>query len=240
MKKQPKTYIFKRKMINLFNIWIGILVLYILMNFSAYSQIIKHKLGFSSNNHITVSEDTIDSIDNSNMGLDSSENLEFYDFIPKINLSITPPDNRIYIPRINKNVPIIDVPERHLESKDFLALEKDIQHALKDGVVHYPGTAKPSDRGNFVVTGHSSYFPWDSGRFKDVFALLHDININDEIIVFYNQIQYKYKVTAINSVYPEEVNVLAPKSESLITLITCTPLGTNLKRLIITAEEIPL
>ena len=158
--------------------------------------------------------------------------------IPDLNMEIMPPDDRIYIQRINQNVPIVQVSTDRLIKKDWGGLEKQIQEALRDGVVHYPGTAFPGDKGNAVVTGHSSYFPWDPGRFKDVFALLHQVDVGDEIDYFYNQKKYRYKVYEKKVVTPDKVDVLLQNGDEKLTLITCTPVGTNLKRLIVLAKPV--
>ena len=156
--------------------------------------------------------------------------------IPQIGLSVAPPDERVIIPRINKNVPVIEINPENLIKRDWNALEKDIQQALQNGVVHYPGTAQPGENGNVVITGHSSYFLWDPGRFKDVFALLHEVDIGDTIVVYYNQKKYLYKVYDKKVVLPEQVDVLTQGGDNRLTLITCTPVGTNLKRLIVLAK----
>lgn len=158
--------------------------------------------------------------------------------IPLINMEIAPTDNRIIIPRIDQNIPIVSVSSENLIKKDFDALEKDMQEALKDGVVHYPGTSYPNQKGNVVITGHSSYFPWDPGRFKDVFALLHDMVKGDIIVVYYEQKKYYYEVTEIKVVMPENIDVLKQTPGDQLTLITCTPIGTNLKRLIVIAKPV--
>jgi sortase A len=45
-----------------------------------------------------------------------------------------------------------------------------------------------------------------------------------------------YEVENIKIGLPEQVDVLGPASKEQLTLITCTPIGTNLKRLIVTAR----
>lgn len=158
--------------------------------------------------------------------------------IPPLDMEIAPYDDRLIIPRINQNLPIVKVSSESLIKRDWDALEKDMQEALRDGVVHYPGTSLPGQTGNVVITGHSSYFPWDPGRFKDVFALLHDVVEGDKIVVFYNQDKYLYEVDSIKVVLPENIDVLKQTSDDRLTLITCTPVGTNLKRLIVSAKLI--
>lgn len=158
--------------------------------------------------------------------------------IPKLDIEIAPPDTRIIIPRILKNIPVIGVGSENLIARKWEELEKDIQEALKNGVVHYPGTSLPGEPGNAVFTGHSSYYAWDPGRFKDVFSLLHQVEMGDKIIIFHNQKKFVYEVFDISVVKPEQINVLAETQDERITLITCTPLGTNLKRLVVSAKRI--
>jgi LPXTG-site transpeptidase (sortase) family protein len=158
--------------------------------------------------------------------------------IPDLNLDIAPVDNRVIIPRINQNIPLVGVSSKNLVANDWNALEKDMQEALKDGVIHYPGTSLPGQHGNVVITGHSSYFPWDPGRFKDVFALLHQLKIGDKIVIYYNQEKYIYEVNERKVVKPSDINVLKQTPNDKLTLITCTPVGTNINRLIITAVPV--
>lgn len=158
--------------------------------------------------------------------------------VPSLNIEVFPPDMRLIIPRINQNVPVIGVKNENLIARQWDELEGDIQTALRNGVIHYPGTALPGDNGNVVITGHSSYYAWDAGRFKDVFALLHDVKLGDKIVVYFNQKKFIYQVDNIKVVLPKDVDVLAPSTREQLTLITCTPIGTNLKRLIVTAKLI--
>ncbi|MFA6521729.1 MAG: class E sortase [Candidatus Gracilibacteria bacterium] len=158
--------------------------------------------------------------------------------IPSLNLEVFPTDMRVVIPRINQNVPVVGVKNESLIARKWNELESDIQKSLRNGVVHYPGTALPGDNGNTVITGHSSYYAWDAGRFKDVFALLHDVKIGDKVIVYFNQKKFIYEVNRIKVVFPKDVDVLAPSPQEQLTLITCTPIGTNLKRLVVTAKLI--
>lgn len=157
------------------------------------------------------------------------------DFLPPVG----PPDDRLIIPKLNINVPIVVPPNAALMQEDWKRLEEDIQAGLQNGVVHYPGTARPGQAGNFFVTGHSSYFPWDPGQYKSVFARLHDLNVGDEYWVFYNGDRYRYVIQEEKEIKPSDVSVLdQPVNKRMSTLMTCTPVGTTLRRLIITAQEV--
>ena len=148
-------------------------------------------------------------------------------------MKVYPSDNRLYIPRINKNVPLVSVPNH----QNWNQLEQNIQTGLQEGVVVHPVSHSPGNFGNFFVTGHSSYYAWDKGRFKDVFALLHEVKVGDLVEVYWEGKKYVYKMKAEEVVPPTAVEVLnQPKDKFLITLMTCTPVGTNKNRLILTGE----
>lgn len=156
--------------------------------------------------------------------------------LPAIKLkTVSPPDNRIIIPRLGIHAPIREAHGINIKEGDWADIEKKVQVALRDGVVHFPGTAKAGEVGNAFITGHSSYYPWDSGRYKEIFALLPQIKPGDEIIVWQDQQVYKYRVAKTEEVPPDKTDVLDPTDNYRLTLMTCTPLGTSLRRLIVTA-----
>lgn len=152
---------------------------------------------------------------------------------------VGPPENRIIIPSLNLNVPIAVPSNDALLREDWKKLEEDIQTALQDGVVHYPGTARPGQAGNFFVTGHSSYFPWAKGDYKSVFARLHELKVGDEYWIFYGGDKHRYIIQEKKEIKPSDVTVLdQPTGKRISTLMTCTPVGTTLRRLIVVAQEV--
>ena len=62
----------------------------------------------------------------------------------------------------------------------------------------------------------------------------------DRIVIYYGQDKYIYEIKNIEVVLPEDIEVLKQSPNEKLTLITCTPVGTNLKRLIISAEPIAI
>jgi sortase A len=55
----------------------------------------------------------------------------------------------------------------------------------------------------------------------------------------YNGIRYTYSVTKTQVVKPTDVSALVyPTTKPQATLITCTPLGTALNRLLVTGEQV--
>jgi len=167
---------------------------------------------------------------------DKKEERKTFDWV---DFPIAPTDNRIIIPKLGKSIPLVDMGTEHIEGENWGELEKQIQGGLQKGVVHYPGTARPGQFGNLFITGHSSYYPWDPGKFKDVFALLGKLQPGDLFYVYYNQSQYTYKIYNRMEVTPGNVDVLVqPKDKKMATLMTCTPVGTALRRLIIQADQV--
>lgn len=156
-----------------------------------------------------------------------------------LDFPVVPTDNRLVIPSLGKSVPLVEMSTEHIEGENWAELEKQIQSGLQKGVVHYPGTANPGQNGNVFITGHSSYYPWDPGQFKDVFAVLGQIEVGDEYYVYFDQKKYTYRVTEKLEVQPDNVDVLQqPYDKKISTLMTCTPVGTTLRRLIVRAEQI--
>lgn len=135
-------------------------------------------------------------------------------------------DNRLVIPKIKVDAPIIwNVPEDQITQK------------LEKGVVHYQGTALPGQAGNVFITGHSSYYIWAPGDYKDVFALLNELSAGDQITVRYKGAQFNYVVTDSVTVDPSDMKVLEQGNDEVLSLMTCVPVGTNLRRLIVTAKR---
>lgn len=134
---------------------------------------------------------------------------------------------KLSIPKIGVEAPIL----WNIEEKDF-------NTKLLEGVVHYKGTALPGDVGNVFITGHSSYYAWVDSPYKDTFALLDKLNVGDKIYIQYQNGSFIYEVSNSKVVTPDKMEVLQSTNERVLTLMTCVPVGTNLRRLIVTAKQI--
>lgn len=156
---------------------------------------------------------------------------------PTFTSSISPIDSRIIIPKLWVNAPIMEMWVDSLNVSNWKEFEDSIQKELRNWVVHYPWTARAWEVWNMFITWHSSYYPWDKWRYKDIFARLHRLDVWDEYYIYQNQKKYTYKITEKKEVSPKNVSVLSqPKEKRVSTLMTCTPVWTSLKRLIITSE----
>jgi len=128
----------------------------------------------------------------------------------------------------------ISVPKLGIKNAVVEISGSDLKHAL----VHYKGTALPGQIGNSVIFGHSAlpqfYSPSD---YLTIFTKLPTLKKGDEMIVDYDGIRYRYLVEEMFEVEPTDIEVLAQKyDDSYLTLITCVPPGTLLRRLIVRAR----
>ncbi len=143
---------------------------------------------------------------------------------------VVPANPVITIPKINVSAPII-FPTTTADAPNY-------DPELENGVVHFPNTALPGQNGNTVLFGHSSNDWWQPGSYKFIFVLLDKLAPGDTFSVNYNSRRYIYEVTNTKVVEATDVSVLNPTSTPTITLITCWPAGTSLKREIIQAKQI--
>ncbi len=84
---------------------------------------------------------------------------------------------------------------------------------LRLAVGHIPGTAFPGELGNAGFAAHRDTF----------FRPLRSVRQGDEVIVTTPAGVYRYSVTAVRVVDPEDVSVLDPTPETSLTLVTCYP-----------------
>lgn len=143
------------------------------------------------------------------------------------------PEPRLIIPKINVDVPVIyDIGNDYDSQMD--AMTKGVAHFAIPGADSHPGQI-----GNTVLSGHSSNDLFDIGDYKFIFAQLDKLTTGDTIYLNYQSIRYTYSVTSKETVNPTDVNkVTVETTKPLLTLITCTPLGTSRYRLLVKAEQI--
>jgi sortase (surface protein transpeptidase) len=149
-----------------------------------------------------------------------------------MNINITPYENRIVIPKIWENIPLLDIENKEVGWMD--ELNNIFMKELANGVIRYPSSWIPWKIWNPFIFWHSSNFPWIKWEYNDVFALLDKVDLNDEIIVYYGQKKFKYKIKEKRVVKPSNVKILKnSEDKSEITIMTCWPIWTTLNRLIL-------
>lgn len=137
----------------------------------------------------------------------------------------------IVIPKIGVNVKVVANVDAQ-KPKEFL-------FALKQGVAHAAGTALPNEEGAVFIFGHSTDFSWNVSRYNAVFYQIKDLEIGDEINLFFNGRRYYYKMTEKRIVAAADTGFLKePVIGRLLILQTCWPPGTIKERLLIFAKPI--
>jgi sortase A len=144
------------------------------------------------------------------------------------------PEPRLIIPKINVDVPVV----YGVKSLD----NNTVQDALRDGVVHYPipgANSLPGQVGNNVILGHSSNDVFDPGAYKFAFVLLERLEKGDTFYINYESTRYTYTITEKKVINPTQIDTLILDTDKpMVSLVTCTPIGTDLQRLVVYAEQI--
>jgi sortase A len=112
-----------------------------------------------------------------------------------------------------------------------MVVEGDDRRTLRHAVGHIPGTALPGQTGNVALTGHRDTF----------FRPLRNIRPDDIIMLATLEGQYRYRVLSTQVVSPDNMSVLDPSRNEILTLITCHPfyfVGAAPNRFIVRAERI--
>lgn len=157
---------------------------------------------------------------------------------PNSNVNVSK-DPRLIIPKINVDVPVIYNNTMGSTQQETYKKQMD---AMAKGVAWFGiagADSRPGQNGNTVLSGHSSNDWFDLGDLKFVFANLEKLKKDDTVYVNYNGIRYTYQVTSTKVVLPTELAALQlGDNKPMLTLLTCTPLGTSEKRLLVFAEQI--
>ena len=160
---------------------------------------------------------------------------------------ITAIDSSLAI-KTHKN-PYLMVPKLNIEVPITFGAKTDVHSmnvAMLNGVANFKvagASAKPGEIGNFVISGHSAGNVYQQGDYKFIFSGLTRMEEGDLIYVDYNQVRYTYRVTGTKVVNPSDVAALRKiaqdnEGKPMITLLTCTPLGTSKYRLLVFGEQI--
>lgn len=123
--------------------------------------------------------------------------------------------NTLKVNNSNNYLAIIEIPKISLRRYlyDINSKQNDVDKNIE--------VLKSSDMplvkgGNLILAGHNGNT--SAGHFRN----LHKLVLNDEIIIYYNDVKYVYKVSKIYDVLKTgTVAIKRDKSQSTVTLITC-------------------
>ncbi len=136
-------------------------------------------------------------------------------------------ENKITINSINISVPLVEVGG---------TTEQEYRDALDRGVIHFPGSAYPGEKGMTILLGHSAPAGWPMINHDWVFSDLDNLREGDQIEVCYKNRLTVY--TVINEeigkkIYEvgEDVPPLYHGQKKEGVLMTCWPPGSSVNRI---------
>jgi len=133
------------------------------------------------------------------------------------------------IPKIQLKVPIV-FPEK-------TAPFSELQKALDEGVLHFPQSALPGQKGQTIILGHSAPLGWPKIKYQWVFSRLNELNPGDKFFIYFNDKKYSYKVKEkLFLIKGQNIPQDLTKLSNIVMLITCWPPGKDYKRLLIIGE----
>ncbi|MDP3726698.1 MAG: sortase [bacterium] len=119
------------------------------------------------------------------------------------------------------------------------ANEEEFLPVLQNGIAHAKGTVFPGMKGNIYLFAHSADNFWNIGRYNAVFYLLKDLIRGDDVVVFFENRRYNYRVEGLKIVDAWDVSYLIEsqkQDQQTLILQTCWPPGTTWKRLVVFAR----
>jgi sortase A len=133
-------------------------------------------------------------------------------------------EDSIEIPKIKISAPLIVVGK-----------EEEVKKALDRGVVLWPGSALPGEKGQVIILGHSAPQNWPKIKYDWIFSNLNSLQNGDEILIYFKKKKYVYRVE--DKIFLNRGQEL-PKTDpekSVLFLISCWPPGKNFRRIAIEA-----
>jgi len=121
---------------------------------------------------------------------------------------------RIQIPAIEVDAPVV---------------QGDGWEQLKKGVGQHIGSANPGEPDNMVLSAHNDVF-------GEIFRNLDKLKPGDSVVIYTSQQAFTYTVESTMIVEPTQVEVMAPTSDGVVTLISCYPYMVSNKRIVVIAS----
>lgn len=139
-------------------------------------------------------------------------------------------ENRIYMPQINVDVPIVDVKVHETEER-----------ALDKGAIHrVPANGNPKDGGNYVVAAHrfTLGITPSQTRAKSPFYHIDQVKVGDQLYIDFDGVRYAYKVFKKEFVAETKVSIEERTEKPQLTVYSCGLSGSHDGREVIFASMI--
>ncbi len=160
-----------------------------------------------------------------------------YIYYPLIYIFLDPPP----LKKIPQNGEFIQIQKIHAQAPIVENVnpwnETEYREKLFKGVAQAKGTSHVGEKGTIFLFSHSSDLPWNITQYNVAFYKLGELKKGDLIELYKNGKKYIYKVREKRVVWPNEVRYLKENlDKNQLILQTCTPIGTDLQRLLVFAD----
>ncbi|MEK7639612.1 MAG: sortase [Patescibacteria group bacterium] len=129
---------------------------------------------------------------------------------------VRPPDNRLVIPKIGVNLPIVEGQES--------------EAALWKGAWRIADSSTPKIGGNTVLSAHRFRYRPPSNL---TLYLLDKLQPGDIMIIYWQGKEYDYRVTERKIVPRDNTDIAEPTLTDQLTVFTCHPLFSTKERLVV-------
>lgn len=151
--------------------------------------------------------------------------------LPSLDAQAQPQSAILVIDKVKVTAPII----RDVPIDDQAAYDQ----ALEGGVALARGSSPlEAATGNSFIFGHSSLFTFKPSPYDTVFALIPKLDPGDTFVIISGGQTATYKVTLSKQISAHDVQYLADSPLRQVTLVTCWPAGTNLRRWVVQATKV--
>lgn len=137
-------------------------------------------------------------------------------------------EDRIYIPKVNADVAVVQI-----EGNEKLALDRG-------AIQRSPASGNPRDGGNFVVAAHRFNLGFTPAQTKSrsPFYRIDKLAVGDDIFVDFKGVRYAYKVEEKKLVEATEVEIEARTDNDRLTMYSCELAGPEAGREVIFAKPV--
>ena len=136
-------------------------------------------------------------------------------------------EDSLVIEKIAMEAPLIISPSNSVE---------DVEASLKKGVMIYPDSSLPSEKGTTIILGHTAPVNWPRVNYYGIFNRLNEVKKGDQLLIYFQGRQYVYTVTRQFLVKPgDELAPSLTNYENVLFLSTCWPPNIGDHRIIIEA-----
>lgn len=130
--------------------------------------------------------------------------------------------------KLMRENPVVEIADIKIKAP---VLEGTDNKTLAKAAGHFTGTGD-FGKGNYCIAGHSSTI------YKEYFNNLHKADIGMEVILYdKDKHEYKYEISQIFIVDPDETWILNDFGDDRLTIITCTDDGSQ--RIVVVADYKP-